>query len=284
MDEQRETSLRNISDTALWVAIYRARESERSDALFSDPYARSLAGTRGEQIAVEMKNRMSQEWPFIARTLNIDRIVSERVAEGTDAVVNLACGLDTRPYRLDLPADLKWFEVDLSEMIDYKEEMLAGETPRCRLERIRLDLRDAHVRRALFERINNESKKVLVITEGLIIYLSRDEVIELARDLAAEGHFADWVSDLGTPALLKMMQKSYSALEKANAPLKFAPEEGPDFFSQFGWQPVEIHSALHTAAKVKRLPFLFRLFALFPDTKGKKPTQVWGGVIRLTRK
>lgn len=283
MDDGKATALRNISDTALWVAIYRARESERPDAIFNDPYARRLAGERGEQIAVEMKNRMSQEWPFIARTVNIDLIVGECIAEGADAVVNLACGLDTRPYRLDLPADLKWYEVDLAAMIDYKEDMLAGETARCRLERIRLDLRDVKARREVFRRINNESKKVLIITEGLIIYLSRDEVIELANDLAAEGHFADWASDLGTPALLKMMQKSYAALEQANAPLKFAPDEGPDFFEQFGWHAVEIYSALRTAARVRRLPFLFRLFALFPDTKGKKPKQVWGGVIRLTR-
>ena len=29
--------IRNVSDTALWVAVYRAMESERSDALFRDP-------------------------------------------------------------------------------------------------------------------------------------------------------------------------------------------------------------------------------------------------------
>ena len=45
-----EPVLRNISDTARWVAFYRAMESERPDALFHDPYARRLAGERGEQI------------------------------------------------------------------------------------------------------------------------------------------------------------------------------------------------------------------------------------------
>ncbi|HMC32560.1 MAG TPA: class I SAM-dependent methyltransferase [Candidatus Angelobacter sp.] len=55
MANQAEPSLRNISDTALWVAIYRARETERPDALFRDPFARKLAGARGEQIAQEMQ-------------------------------------------------------------------------------------------------------------------------------------------------------------------------------------------------------------------------------------
>src|SRR4051794_2293342 len=45
-----EPLIRNISDTALWVAMYRAWETERPDPVFRDPYARRLAGTRGEEI------------------------------------------------------------------------------------------------------------------------------------------------------------------------------------------------------------------------------------------
>src|SRR5205823_13369632 len=46
--------VRNISDTALLAAIYRARETEGSDAVFRDPFARRLAGERGDQIAKSM--------------------------------------------------------------------------------------------------------------------------------------------------------------------------------------------------------------------------------------
>src|SRR6516165_8700961 len=118
--KNHEPLIRNISDTALWVAVYRARESERPDALFKDPFARRLAGERGEQIAVEMRTNKQPEWPFTARTVRLDQIVTECVRSGADMVVNLAAGLDTRPYRLDLPESLKWVEVDLPAMIDYK--------------------------------------------------------------------------------------------------------------------------------------------------------------------
>jgi O-methyltransferase involved in polyketide biosynthesis len=47
---QGEPAIRNISDTANWAAVYRARESERPDALFRDPFARRLAGELGERI------------------------------------------------------------------------------------------------------------------------------------------------------------------------------------------------------------------------------------------
>ena len=45
-----DTPIRNVSDTAVWVAMYRARENDRPNGLFRDPFARRLAGERGEQI------------------------------------------------------------------------------------------------------------------------------------------------------------------------------------------------------------------------------------------
>ena len=38
-----EPPIRNISDTALWVAVYRAEESERPDAVFHDPYSGGIS-------------------------------------------------------------------------------------------------------------------------------------------------------------------------------------------------------------------------------------------------
>src|SRR6516225_3797644 len=114
--------LRNISDTARWVAVYRARETERPDALFRDPFARRLAGSRGEQIASAMPIQVRQEWPWAMRTYLIDQFLAGQVKAGVDMVLNLAAGLDVRPYRMDLPATLQWVEVDLPEILAYKEE------------------------------------------------------------------------------------------------------------------------------------------------------------------
>lgn len=283
MANRAEPSLRNISDTALWVAVHRARETERPNALFRDPFARKLAGERGERIAREMQAGAPYEWPYIARTVRFDQIVNEQVTQGADMVINLAAGLDTRPYRMELPASLKWVEVDLPAMIDYKAEILANEKPRCALESVCLDLTDLAARRALFQRLGNNSKRVLVMTEGLLVYLSREEVTQLGRDLAAQPSFRDWVIDLCSPGLLKMLQKNLSALEKAGSPLKFGPEEGPGFFTDSGWKPAEVYSMLKTAAKLKRLPFGLRLVALLPESSGRQGSRPWGAVCRVTR-
>ena len=145
-----EPLIRDISDTARWVAVYRARESEREDAVFRDPFARALAGERGERIAGSVKLGEENAWSFIARTYLFDRFVTRLVAHGADMVVNLAAGLDTRPYRMELPASLRWVEVDLPDILDYKEEILADAKPVCQLERVRLDLSNEDGRRGLF--------------------------------------------------------------------------------------------------------------------------------------
>src|ERR1041385_7834923 len=128
--------IRDISDTARWVAIFRADESERPDAVFHDPYARKLAGERGEQIANTIEFSSQNSWSFVARTYAFDAFINEAVANGFDMVINLAAGLDTRPYRMDLPANLKWIEIDFSRMLDYKSDMLKNEKPTCELSRI----------------------------------------------------------------------------------------------------------------------------------------------------
>ena len=74
--------LRNISDTARWVAIYRAIESERPDALFHDPFARRLAGERGERIAETMEFANRNAWSFVARTVVFDRFIEDSIASG----------------------------------------------------------------------------------------------------------------------------------------------------------------------------------------------------------
>src|SRR5713101_6035300 len=62
---QSEPLIRNISDTARWAAVYRAREAERPDALFRDTLARRLAGDRGEQIAKAMPFTDKHTWSWI---------------------------------------------------------------------------------------------------------------------------------------------------------------------------------------------------------------------------
>jgi methyltransferase (TIGR00027 family) len=274
-----EPLIRNISDTACWAAIYRARETDRPDALFRDPLARRLAGSRGEQIANTIPDGNKNVWTWVTRTYLFDQFVSEQVKEGVDMVINLAAGLDARPYRMTLPSSLQWIEVDLPGILDYKEEIIAKEKPKCVLERVRLDLSSIPARREMFERLGGRSKRALIISEGFVTYLSPEEAGALAKDLAVPPSFQRWVLDMGSPGLLKMLQRKMGAtLSQAGAPFKFGPPEGPDFFIPFGWKPIDVRSLFKTAGKLKRLPFFLKLMSFLPESKGPHGSKLWSGI------
>jgi methyltransferase (TIGR00027 family) len=276
--------IRNISDTALLAAVYRARENEHPNALFRDPFARRLAGERGQEIAKSLAFSEKNAWSWFTRTYLFDQFVTRCLQEGCDSVINLAAGLDARPYRLALPANLKWIEVDLPEITDYKEELLRDEKPSCTLERVRLDLSDVNGRRELFLRIAKQARQTLIISEGLVLYLSPEEVGLLATDLAAHEQFRYWLLDIASPALLKMLRKKMGkAFDEAAAPFKFAPAEGPEFFGKFGWSPVGVRSIWHTAGELKRLPRLMSFFYHLQKSEAFRANRPWGGACLFER-
>jgi methyltransferase (TIGR00027 family) len=275
--------IRNVSDTARWVAVYRARETERPDALFRDPLARRLAGERGEQIAKSKPLGGDSDWSMVTRTCLGDDLIYEQIQQGVDRVINLAAGLDARPYRMQLPPALKWIEVDLPEILAYKEEILRDEKPLCSLERICLDLSNARARRDLFAELGSRSKNALIITEGLLIYLNREDVAGLAKDLAAPPSFQSWILDIASPGLLRMLSKRMARQLTAAAPFKFAPPEGPNFFIPYGWNPADVRSFLKNAARLKRLPLLLRIAAFLPETERSRRDRPWSGMCLLKK-
>lgn len=245
-------TIKNVSDTAKWVAEYRAMETDRPDAIFRDPYARRLA-PEGAQIVESMKDGRKFGWPMIVRTAVFDEIILARIRSGADLVLNLAAGLDARPWRLDLPASLRWVDVDLPGILGHKIETLKDEKPRCRYEAVMLDLTDRPKRQALFNQLGRECSKAVVVTEGLLIYLEPAEVASLADDLHAQQRFRWWVTDLGSPALLKFSERTWGPnLKKANAPFKFAPEENTRFFEPHGWRELEYHGIMDEAIRLNR--------------------------------
>lgn len=281
-------AIENVSDTARWVAVYRAMESARPDALFRDPYADRLAGERGHQILASMKQGRTYAWPMIVRTAIFDEIILEAVrTRQADLVVNLAAGLDARPWRLPLPPELHWVDVDLPGILNYKTEMLRDEKPVCRYEAVTLDLRDAEARRALFARLGAGSKRAIVVTEGLLIYLDPEQVAALAADLHAQPSFQEWLIDLASPQLLKRMSRTWGkSLAEGGAPFKFAPAEGTDFFRPYGWREAVFRSTWEEAQRLNRTmkgAWLWNLIGRLMPKEKKDKFRRFSGYVLLER-
>lgn len=248
-----DAQIRDVSDTAFMVAAQRAMENDRKDALFHDPLADRLAGQRGRDIVnASAHQKHFGYWFIVLRTLIIDDLLTAAITNGADTILNLGAGLDTRPYRLDLPKSLQWIEVDYPHMIDFKEAKLADQYPRPTLQRIKLDLSEEWSRRTLFNDINNKSKNVLVLTEGLVPYLTTDQAASLADDLRFQPNFKNWIVDYFAPQTYAYRNSRAMRKSMKNAPFRFEPQDYFQFFSQHGWQQKEIRFIADEATRRHR--------------------------------
>ncbi len=249
-----ESPIQQVSDTAFLVAYHRAVESARKDALFSDPLAQRLAGENGRRMAEHMPTRAMTGWVVAMRTVVIDGLIQEAVANGVELVVNLGAGLDTRPYRMQLPAGLRWLEVDQAHIIAFKQQQLATETPTCHLEQLAVDLADVSARRALFAALEAREQRMLVLTEGVVPYLDVAAAAELADDLHGLAHVEAWIVDYVSPQVAAYRRRAGADRAMGNAQFKFDPPDWHAFFAEHGWRARDMRYIAEKARTLGRTP------------------------------
>lgn len=186
-------SLPGVGRTALGVAGLRALESSRPDRLFDDPYAKAFVEASRTLFPETASPDKSVSALFsshvVIRTRFYDEYLLAAVAAGCEQVVLVASGLDTRAFRLTWPAGVRLFELDLPEVLGFKERVLAEATPGCERKAIAADLREnwaERLRAAGFQ----PGVPTAWLVEGLLIYLSYDEaarMLETVGELSAPG-------------------------------------------------------------------------------------------------
>lgn len=260
----------DVSDTALWIAAVRANEDAREDAVFRDPLASILAGERGCRIARSFSRSAMMAWGVVARTSAIDRLIEESLSSGVDTVLNLGAGMDTRPYRMTLPPQVRWIEVDFPNVVAAKTDRLLEYAPVCRLERVGMDLLNRSSRSELLVRCAEQSKNTLVITEGVISYFSNEDAVALAHDLHAAPSIRCWIQDFdnaGQRRLPRGWERQLNA-----APFLLKVNDWFEFFEAAGWRSHRMISNIEEAERIHRpypldFPFGLILRALPRDMR-----------------
>lgn len=249
----QDQSRSRVSSTALLIAFARHLETERSkdDRLFSDPYAKSLAGELGKS-SISLSGESEEDWgskkkeaflkAIASRTRAIDDYVLDSIQrQGIRQVIVLGAGLDTRPWRLDpcLPKDdnakVNYFEVDFPEVFDYKlstlREMGASPNAAFNYRNVVADLSLADTWPSLLRDAGfDTSSPTLWLMEGFCNYLTESELSKLMGSVyelsAARSRL---ISTFLTPQSTHVSLKLH----------RFFPENPLEFMQQFGWQGIQ---------------------------------------------
>lgn len=273
LDSNPDTNtIQRVSDTAFWVASYRATESKRSDALFVDPLAEVLVGEYGKSIASSMRSIQKYAyWSVIIRTRVIDDYIFSYVHQGYKTIINLGAGLDTRPYRLSLPPHIHWIEIDFPEMMDFKNIKLKDHQPNFNLERIGLDLSDQTKREEIFCALNERIiGPAIILTEGVIPYLNEESVRGLATAINKQSNFKSWICEYYAPEMYPRFQDKKFKAMLGESPFQFFPSNWFAFFESCGWRQEQITYLYDIAKKNRRnfpIPWWASLMKLFLGEK-----------------
>jgi methyltransferase (TIGR00027 family) len=232
-----------VAETARWTAAERARESVRPDRLFEDSLAEALAGEEGHALAERMRRDGMFDSPgFAVRTRFFDDVLTSSVSvHGTASqVVLIAAGLDARAYRLALPPDLAWYELDRPELLALKDQVLTGvgATPRCARWPVGVDLTTEWAGPLTAAGFDSTQPAVWLV-EGLLFYLEPAAVHKLLdeiTELSAPG--SELLTDTIGRSLLDnpQMQPLIARLAEQGTPWLFGTDQPEDeLFVPRGW-------------------------------------------------
>jgi methyltransferase (TIGR00027 family) len=175
--------------TALGLAVSRTVESSLPDRLISDPLARTFFEAAGLNLPMRL------DWPepgegvtdterlhlhgsrYIGlRTRFYDDLLLRAADSGLRQGVLIGAGLDTRAFRLPLPADFHLIELDQMTLLEWKQSVIEAEgvMPTCRRSWIGADLREDWTEN-LTRRGFDAAHPAGFVAEGLLPYLNPEQ-------------------------------------------------------------------------------------------------------------
>ncbi|MFC9848840.1 class I SAM-dependent methyltransferase [Streptomyces sp. NPDC060223] len=248
-----------VSYTAQWMAAARALESERDDALYTDPLARDLAAPKGFELIERYEG--GGLLPFISiRTKYLDESIESALADGSiKQVVLIAAGMDTRAFRLDWARDTVVYEVDHGPLIEEKRRRLdaLGASPRTDRREVSADLTGewlGELEKAGFDR----TRPTLWIAEALTFFLTEEQaagLLQLLGSASAPGSRLSF-DILGRALLRSPFSKSFlDTLAADGTPWIFGTDEPEEFLTANGWKITDLKEPGEPNAGEGRWPY-----------------------------
>lgn len=165
---KEKVNVTGVPETMVQTLYARAKETKKQNAKIKDGIAVKLVEKLDYDFSKADKDN-AMTYGVIARTIVLDRMVEQYLKKHENAVViNLACGLDTRCYRMK-GKYLRWYNVDLPETMKIRRQFLPETGPIYQIAKSAMD--DSYV-----DGIDYHGENVLVIIEGLTMYLCEKDI------------------------------------------------------------------------------------------------------------
>jgi methyltransferase (TIGR00027 family) len=149
-------------------------DAQQPQPICGDEYANVFMNEHGTQIYDMFKDEVHCNASMLVRHRMIDDILRRQLLVNPDlCIITIGAGLDSRPYRLDGGS---WFELDEPAVVQHKNKRLP--TAKCAnpLKRISINFSTDSLEDKLAALATDNP--VMIVMEGVIIYLSEDEIKE----------------------------------------------------------------------------------------------------------
>ena len=216
-------TLSGVPETMLQTVYARARES-RDRGVIRDTKAEELVEKLDYDFSLAEKDTAMRSG-VIARTIVLDRLTTAYLAGHPGAVVvNIACGLDTRCYRMT--GYRHWYNLDLPETMAVREKLLPESSAVTQIAMSAMD--------DWGSRIEETDAPVLIIIEGLTMYLTEADVQRIFAVIAGRFDAATVLVETMNPMVVKRFKEK--SIEGSNAKFTWGVRDGralaallPDF-------------------------------------------------------
>jgi O-methyltransferase involved in polyketide biosynthesis len=191
--------LKGVQETFLIPLWARAMEMEQPDPIVRDQKSVEIVKSLDYNF-----HKLDKEWPtqlsVAIRTEILDNAVNKFISKNqTGTVINLGCGLDTRYFRLKPPGYL-WFDIDLPDTIELRKNFFDESDSYHMIGKSIFDY-------SWFNEIP-ENNPVMIIAEGLLMYFSEVEVVELLKTLSKKFSCSEMLIETVPNSLVKQSQNS----------------------------------------------------------------------------
>lgn len=206
--------LSGVPETMLQTVYARAKESNGRGAIH-DAKAEELIEKLDYDFSLADKDTAMRSG-VIARTIVLDKLTKSWLAAHSGAVVvNIACGLDTRCYRMSGYAH--WYNLDLPETMAVREKLLPE---RGTISQIAMSAMEDWG-----SEISEQNVQVLIVIEGLTMYLSEADVQRIFRVISHRFEKATVFVETMNPIIVKRFQEK--SIEGSNAKFTWGVKDGP---------------------------------------------------------